>query len=69
MIDVTTSDHHGHWDVEDIKRLCEYRDRLRAALFRHACHCGKQGDDPAIHSPWCPYRIACSSEPQTGDAK
>lgn len=32
MIDITTADHHGHWDVEDIKRLCEYRDRLRGTL-------------------------------------
>jgi hypothetical protein len=32
MIDVTTSDHHGHWDVTDIRRLCEYRDQLRGNL-------------------------------------
>ncbi len=32
MIDVTTADHHGHWDVEDIKQLCEYRDQLRGTL-------------------------------------
>jgi chromosome segregation ATPase len=32
MIDVTTCDHYGHWDVEDIKRLCEYRDQLRGTL-------------------------------------
>jgi len=34
VIDVTTCDHYGHWDVEDIRRLCEYRDRLKASLER-----------------------------------
>ena len=32
MIDVTTAGDDGHWDHADIKRLCEYRDRLKAAL-------------------------------------
>ena len=34
QIDVTTHDAFGHWDYEDIVRLCAYRDRLRAALER-----------------------------------
>jgi hypothetical protein len=32
MIDVTTAGDDGHWDHADIKRLCEYRDQLKAAL-------------------------------------
>lgn len=30
--DITTCDENGHWDVWEIKLLCEYRDRLKAAL-------------------------------------
>jgi len=32
MIDVTTQGPDGHWDYEDIKRLCEYRDLLRTSV-------------------------------------
>jgi len=42
-------------------------ERLRTALFKHACHCGRQGEDPGIHAPWCPYRVACLPEPQSAE--
>jgi hypothetical protein len=32
VIDVRTAEADGHWDYADIKRLIEYRDRLKAAL-------------------------------------
>ena len=44
QVDVTIADAYGHWDYEDIKRLCEYRDRLRAALTRIA--------DPTAEGAW-----------------
>jgi hypothetical protein len=34
LIDVTTADEHGHWDVADIKRLCEHRGALLARCER-----------------------------------
>lgn len=34
VIDVRTADAYGHWDHEDIKRLCEYRDSLKAEIER-----------------------------------
>jgi hypothetical protein len=32
MIDIATADEHGHWNVADIKLLCQYRDELVVAL-------------------------------------
>jgi len=49
----------------DYADVCYENERLRKAVFRYACHCGKQGEDPTIHATWCPYRIACSPTPQT----
>lgn len=31
VVDVTTATADGHWDYEDIKRLCAYRDQLKTA--------------------------------------
>lgn len=39
--------------------------RLRSALFRYACHCGRISEDPAVHAEFCPYRVACSGVPQS----
>lgn len=41
-------------------------DRLRAALFRHACYCGCGSPEPGLHREDCAYRVACIPHP-TGD--
>lgn len=52
--DITTCDENGHWDVWEIKLLCDYRDRLRqenerlrSALQDLADCCGHD-DDKAL---------------------
>lgn len=43
----------------------EDAERLRSALFRYACHCGRIGEDPAVHAEFCPYRVALTEHPKT----
>lgn len=70
MIDVTTQGPDGHWDIEDIKRLCEYRDQLRAALRRYGRHklsCPAAGIfSPPENAPYCTCGLeALTAEPQS----
>ena len=37
-------------------------ERLRDALFRHACYCGCGDPNPALHRTDCVYRRACLEE-------
>lgn len=35
-------------------------ERLRNALFRHACYCGCGDPNPDLHREDCAYRVACA---------
>lgn len=58
-------------DVEQLTKAASAEatlaERLRAALFQHACHCGPTDPNPAVHADWCPYRQALSGDSSAGE--
>ena len=54
---------------EGLANYAQENERLKAALFTHSCTCGSSDRQIHTHASWCPYRVACSGQPQPGEPK